>query len=217
MLSKTDPGVVGGTTFSTEVARQGASLAHFADGGDKVGGGIAASAMPWDYKSKLDTSASQLLDLGTRNHDADYQLLTGKDVTTGQPIPSDLSFGANGNQYHSTGNYDPKDFNNTVSGHIWADHGKAASGLYDWAGGETHDPGPQGDLARKTVDALPSVLTPTHTDPLTGRPALDTASDGKTVFQHMADNFNKNPELANSLSRVSAGNLDAFAYADGAH
>jgi hypothetical protein len=29
----------------------------------------------------------------------------------------------------------------------------------------------------------------------------------------MADNFNKNPELANSLARVSAGNLDAFAYA----
>ncbi len=211
LLSKTDNGVVGGTTFSTEVARQGASLAHFTDDGNKVNP-LGTSAMPWDYKSKLDTSASQLLDLGTRNHEADLQLLTGKDAT-GQPIPNDLSFGANGSDYKATGNYAPKDFTNNTFGHTWADHGKAASGLYDWASSETHNPGPQGDLARKTVDALPSVLTPSHTDTLTHRPALDTASDGKTVFQHMADNFNKNPELANSLSRVSAGNLDAFAYA----
>ena len=211
LLSKTDHGFVGGTTFSTEAARQAASLTHFADG-DNNANKITMNAMPWDTKSKLDTAASQLLDLGTRNHDADLQLLTGKDIAE-QPLPNDLSFGANGNDYKATGNYDPKDFTNTVFGHTWADHGKAASGLYDWASSETHDPGTQGDLARKTVDALPSVLTPTHDDPLTRHTALDTAADGKSVFQHMADNFNKNPELANSLSRVSAGNLDAFAYA----
>jgi hypothetical protein len=164
LLSKTDPGVVGGTTFSTEVARQGASLAHFIDGNDPMSK-MAMSAMPWNTKSTLDSAASQFLDLGTRNHDADYQLLTGKDPVTGQPIPNDLSFGADGNDYQPTGSYDPKAFAGTVFGHTWADHGKAASGLYEWASGDTHDPGSQGDLARRTVDALPSVLTPTHTDP----------------------------------------------------
>jgi hypothetical protein len=34
------------------------------------------------------------------------------------------------------------------------------------------------------------------------------------VFQHSADNFNKNPELANALARVSASDIDAFALVD---
>ncbi|QIS18206.1 hypothetical protein [Nocardia terpenica] len=213
LLSKTDPGVVGGKTFSMEVARQGASLAHYLNDADTVNHGNLPPGMPADAKPKLDTAASQLLGLGTRNHEADYQLLTGKDSQTGAPIPSDLSFGANGDQYHPTGNYDPSKFTSSVFEHQWGDKGKAASGLFEWTGSETHDPGAEGDLARKTMAALPSVLAPTHTDDLTHREALVTAPDGKTVFQHMADSFNKNPEFANSLARVSAGNLDAFAYA----
>ncbi len=54
---------------------------------------------------------------------------------------------------------------------------------------------------------LPQVFAPSHGD------SLDFGSDKQSVFQHTTDSFNKNPELANSLSRVMAGNLDSVAEA----
>lgn len=212
LLSKTDPGVVGGKTFSMESARQGESLAHTLNDLEKSHQ-ILPSGWTMEDKKNLDTAATQFLEVGARNHEADYQLLTGKDSQTGAPIPNDLSFGANSDQYHTSGNYDSTKFSREVFEHTWTDKGKAAGSLFDWTAGETHTPGAEGDLARKTVAALPQTFAPTHTDEDTHRPSLVTESDRKTVYQHTIESFNKNPEMANALSRVTAGNLDAFAFA----
>jgi uncharacterized protein YukE len=208
LLSKSDPTMTGGTTFSMETARQAASMAHYIDNVNTNDNGVMPPGFQTQDKDTITNAANQLLAVGTRNHDADYQLMTGLDAHTGQPISGDLSDGATGNQYTPHGNYDPQKFTSTVFDHQWGDQGKAASGLYDWAADHTHDQGPQGDLARKTIGALPHVFAPEH------QGSLDLASDGKTVFQHSADNFNKNPELANALARVSASDIDAFALVD---
>ena len=206
LLSKSDSNMTGGTTFSMETSRQAASMAHYIDNASTNG------AMPPGFqdqdKNTISNAANQLLAVGNRNHEADYQLMTGLDAHTGQKIPDDLSFGATGSQYTPHGDYDPQKFNSAVFGHQWSDQGKAAAGLYDWTSDHIHDQGDQGDLARKTVSALPHVFSPTDGTKLV------TADDGKTVFQHMTDGFNKNPELANALSRVSASDINAFTGVD---
>ncbi|MBY8855423.1 hypothetical protein K7711_02935 [Nocardia sp. CA2R105] len=203
LLSKSDSNMTGGTTFSMETSRQAASMAHYIDSANANG------AMPPGFqdqdKNTIQNAANQMLNVGLRNHDADYQLMTGLDAHTGQKIPADLSFGANGNQYTPTGNYDPHKFTQAVFGHDWGDQGKEASGLYGWTADHVHDQGSEGDLARKTIAALPETLAPKNGE------ALVTADDGKTIFQHTTDDFNKNPELANALARVSASDINAFA------
>lgn len=209
LLSHADPGMQGGRTFSTEIGRQAQSMAAYLD---SSGGQLPSSFTDADKKA-METAAQQFLGTATRNHEADYQLLTGLDPYTGQKIPDDLSFGARGSEYGTHGEYDPDKFADTVfRNHTWADKGSAAAGLYEWAGQHTHDPdaaveGTQGNLARKTVTELPHVLAPTKGD------SLEFGADRKSIFQHTADSFNKNPELANSLSRVMAGNLDSVAEA----
>ncbi|MBO0853183.1 MAG: hypothetical protein J2P18_05375 [Nocardia sp.] len=205
LLGKADPTMVGGTTFSTEVARQGASMASYVDNVDKNMGGNMPPGFQDGDKDTIKNSATELLGAGVKNHAADYQLMTGRDATTGDKLPADLSFGAQGDRYGAHGGYDPRKFNSIAFGHDWGDQGKTASGLYDWTADHVHDQGPEGDLARKTISALPDIVAPKDYG------SLATAEDGKTIFQHNADNFNKNPELANSLARVSASDINAFA------
>ncbi|MFF0489790.1 hypothetical protein ACFYTQ_12310 [Nocardia sp. NPDC004068] len=204
LLSKADPDMSGGRTFSTEIARQGASMAQYIEGADKTSNG----AMPPGFRDgdhdKIKDASAKLLSAGTRNHEASYQLLTGRDPYTGNAIPDDLSFGAQGNEYAATGDYDAKKFTNFVFGHDWGDQGKLPATLFDWTADHTHDQGAEGDLARKTIGALPDVFAPKNGD------RLLTTESGTTVFQQSADAFNKNPELANSLARVAASNIDAF-------
>ncbi|MFI7192761.1 hypothetical protein ACIBQ0_23760 [Nocardia nova] len=204
LLSKSDPNMLGGTTFSMEAARQGASLANYVDNVDKNMGGVMPPGFQDGDKDALRNAASQLLGTGVRNHVADYQLMTGLDATTGAKIPDDLSFGAQGDKYLAHGDYDPQKFNSVVFGHDWGDQGKVASNLYGWTADHAHEQGPEGDLARKTMSALPSVFAPHDGD------KLITDKDGKQLFQQTVENFNKNPELANALARVDASNIDAF-------
>ena len=208
LLSKSDPNMVGGTTFSMEAARQGASLANYVDNVDKNMGGVMPPGFQDSDKDALRKAASQFLGTGVRNHVADYQLMTGLDATTGAKIPDDLSFGAQGDKYLAHGDYDPQKFNSVVFGHDWGDQGKMASNLYGWTADHAHEQGPEGDLARKTMSALPSVFAPHDGD------KLITDKDGKQLFQQTVENFNKNPELANALARVDASNIDAFSHVD---
>ncbi|AYF77470.1 hypothetical protein D7D52_30765 [Nocardia yunnanensis] len=209
LLSHADQDVTGGRTFSTELARQGASMAAFIDGVDETGG-ILPPGFRGDEHDAIKNGAAQFLGVGLRNHEADYQLLTGLDVNTGTKLPADLSFGATGNDYATHRNYNPTKFIQTVINHDWGDgdRGKLASGLYDWTPEHIHDPGAEGELARKTIAALPDAFAPKH------GASLVVAEDGKTYFQHTVDAFNKNPELANALARVSASNIDAFSQVD---
>ncbi|KZM71646.1 hypothetical protein [Nocardia terpenica] len=205
LLGNADPNMTGGTTFSTELGRQAQSMAQYLDSS----GGRPIGFTDEETKS-LNDAATKFLNTATRNHEADYQLLTGHGLD-GQKIPADLSFGANGNQYRSPGDYDPQKFADTVfRNHTWPDQGKAASNLFEWAGQHTHDPGAQlpgteGNRAREVVAKLPQLLAPHHGD------SLDMGPGNKSLVQSTTDSFNKNPEFANSLSRVITGNLDSFA------
>ncbi|MGW4249317.1 TPR repeat region-containing protein, partial [Nocardia sp. NPDC004722] len=164
LVSKASPGTVGGKTFSMEVARQGASLARYLNESEKplYGGHLPPDFGP-DDKGKIEAAANRFLGVGERNHEADYQLLTGRDSNTGARIPNDLSFGSGGDEFHpAKGNYDPKEFARDVFGHTWDDRGRTASGLFDWAASNSHDEGSVGDLSRKMLTSLPEVFAPDH-------------------------------------------------------
>ncbi|WP_429413372.1 hypothetical protein [Nocardia sp. GAS34] len=206
LLGSADPEMTGGTTFSTEVGRQAQSIAQYVDSSDG-----RPMAFTDDETKSLDGAATKLLDTATKNHDASYQLLTGHGLD-GSSIPNDLSFGADKGQYLSKGDYDPQKFADTVfRNHTWTDQGKAASDLYNWTSDHAHDQSNEGVVARKTMDALPGLFAPHDGD------KLITDKDGKTLYEHTIENFNKNPELANALGRVNSSNIDAFAQVDNDH
>ncbi|MEC3920187.1 TPR repeat region-containing protein [Nocardia sp. CDC160] len=207
LLSKASPDAVGGKTFSMEVARQGASLARYLNESEKppFGGHLPPDFGP-DDRGKIETAANRLLGVGERNHEADYQLLTGRDSATGARIPNDLSFGAGGDDFHpARGNYDPKEFARDVFGHTWDDHGRTAAGLFDWTADHSHDQDAVGDLSRKMLTSLPGVFAPDH-----GKVDVQ----GTSFYNEISSDFAKNPELATGLSKVMGSNIDAFVNQD---
>ncbi|MFJ4652117.1 WXG100 family type VII secretion target [Nocardia sp. NPDC088792] len=213
LLSHADKGMQPGTTFGTELGRQGASLAAYIDGKDAnndVGKWINQNWKPitpdgfFSPSKALENAASQYVNIGASNHQSAYQLLTGLDVHTGTKLPSDLSFGALGSDYKPSGDYDPSKFAADTFQHTWDDKGKSAAGLVDWIGEHTHDQGPTGDLARNAYTKLPDVFAPHDS---TGK-LLSQGDD--TVFKLNTDAFIKNPELATGLAKVLAPNIDSF-------
>lgn len=214
LMSHGDQGMQPGTTFGTELGRQGASLAAYMDGKDPhINQWINQNWKPItpdgffnqpDHHS-LDSAAEKYLGLAGSNHESAYQLLTGKNSHTGQPLPADLSFGATSNDYKPNGNYDPSKFGAQVFQHTWDDKGKAASTLVDWVGEHTHDQNHLGDLSRQTFTKLPELLAPHDA---TGKLL---SQDGKSVFQLNTDSFIKNPELATGLAKTLSPNIDSFA------
>ncbi|KZM75516.1 hypothetical protein [Nocardia terpenica] len=203
LLGEANPGFTPGKAMGGQLAVTGASLAGYVDGKTqsvndlvdrfKYVGPTGLSQEFFDQdKPQIKDAARAFLDLGVRNHEVDYNLLTDPpaQVTTPGDIYSD-----------------PKTFRNEVFGHDWGDKGKVASGLYSWAGEHAHDQTPDGDLSRKTIAALPHVFAPADDK----HPEQLARSGDHTVFQNNADLFKKNPELATGLSKVLAPNLDALA------
>lgn len=205
-LSHAEPAMQGGRTFSTELGRQSQSLAGILDSHpDHMPPGFTEDG---DRKS-IDDAATKLLGIANRNHDADFQLMTGRDVITGDRLPGDMSFGARGDDYGPRSVYDQKQFADTMfRNHTWGDQGTAAGDLYKWTADHIQDPTHDGDIARKTIAALPDTLEPKDGE------RLVKAADGSTYFAHTTESFNKNPELANALARVVASDIDAFAGVD---
>lgn len=219
LLSHADKGMQPGTTFGTELGRQGASLAAYKDGKDTH---INEWANQWwrdqtpdgtlnsqgifnkPGAEALENAANQYMGLAASNHESAYQLLTGLDSHTGTKLPQDMSFGAVGNDYSHTGDYDPSKFGAEIFQHEWEDKGKTASGLFDWIGEHTHDQSQLGDLARGAYTELPNLLAP-HDN--TGK-LLEQG--GETVFKLNTDAFIQNPELSTGLAKVLAPNIDSY-------
>ncbi|MQY23833.1 TPR repeat region-containing protein [Nocardia macrotermitis] len=208
LLGEANPGFVPGTAMSGQMAATSASMASYLDGhnpavtsmvdGFKHEGAFDIGDKYFDIdKPGISDAAKSYLDLATRNHQTDYQLLSN---------PTE--------QVHTPGDIyaDPKTFRNEIFNHDWGDKGKLASQLYDWAGEHTHDQTPDGDLSRKTLAALPEVFSPTHTED--GKSGLTMGTGGHTTFENNAELFKKNPELATGLSKVLAPNLDMLSYGD---
>ncbi|MFD3507328.1 hypothetical protein [Nocardia sp. NPDC058666] len=222
LMSHADDGMPPGTTLGTELGRQGADLADYVDGKATVinqwsaqhwqdampDGTIGANGVFGEpSKESLESAAQKYLEVGTSNPEAAYQLLTGKNSHTGEPLPADLSFGANAD-HNPTGNYDPSKLVTTAIRHEWPDDGKAAAGMVDWIGEHTHDQSKLGDLSREAYAGLPNILSP-HDD----AGVLVTEGKGdekKSVFAINAESFLKNPELATGLSKTLAPNIDSI-------
>ncbi|MVU81597.1 hypothetical protein GPX89_30700 [Nocardia sp. ET3-3] len=213
IMSHGDKGMQPGTTFGTELGRQGASLAAFMDGKDEhMNQWINQYWKPITPEgffnqpdsNALETAANQYVGLAAANHQSAYQLLTGLDCHTGSKLPEDLSFGAVGDAFKHSGDYDPLKFTSETIQHEWDDKGKTAAGLVDWIGEHTHDQGQLGDLSRSAYTKLPDVLAPHDS---TGK--LLTQGDD-SVFKLNTDAFIKNPELATGLAKTLAPNIDSL-------
>ncbi|MFF0456122.1 hypothetical protein [Nocardia africana] len=204
LLGEANPGFTPGKGMAGQMATTAASMAGYLDGktprvGDMIDGfkhegpfGIGDKYFDED-RPKIEAAAKSYLDLATRNHEADFNLLTSPIDQVRTP----------GDMYA-----DPKAFRNEIFNHDWGDKGKLASQLYSWAGDHAHDQTPDGDLSRKTLAELPKVFAPTVHAP--DHPNQLATSGDHTEFQNNADLFKKNPELATGLARVLAPNLDAL-------
>ncbi|MQY17422.1 TPR repeat region-containing protein [Nocardia macrotermitis] len=214
LISHGDQSLQPGTTFGTELGRQGASLAAYMDGKDpQINQWINQNWKPitpdgfFDQPDHhtLDSAAEKYLGVAGTNHESAYQLLTGLNSHTGKPLPADLSFGAIGDDYKHDGNYDPSKFGSEVFQHTWDDKGKSAASLVDWIGEHTHDKDHLGDMSREAYAKLPDILAPHDKD------GNMLTQGGKSIFQLTADSFLANPELATGLSKTLAPNLDSMA------
>ncbi|RDI62854.1 TPR repeat region-containing protein [Nocardia pseudobrasiliensis] len=206
LLGEANPGYTPGKDFGIELGRQGESITHYLDQVDSNMHGSMPTGFQEGDRDAMERAATQYLDAAGRNHDASHALLTGEGVT------QDPTGGALGDHY-SPQKYDPKEFASTIFNHEWQDDGKAAAGLYSWAGDHTHDQGATGEKAREIAEVLPKYLAPTdHNGTLLGSDGKPiTSGKDASIFQNSAESFAKNPELATGLSKVLAPNLDSFA------
>ncbi len=207
LLGEANPGYTPGKDFGIELGRQGESITHYLDQVDSNMHGSMPTGFQEGDRDAMERAATQYLDAAARNHDASHALLTGEGVT------KDPTGGALDGHY-SPQKYDPKEFAGTIFNHEWQDDGKAAAGLYSWAGDHTHDQGPTGEKAREIAEVLPKYLAPTdHNGTLLGSDGKPiTSGEGPSVFQNSVESFAKNPELATGLSKVLSPNLDSFAH-----
>ncbi|MGK8508656.1 hypothetical protein ACRS5S_11515 [Nocardia asiatica] len=206
LLTQANPGYEPGQTLGIELGRQSASLAEYVEASEKDWHGYPPGFDKGDL-DKVEAASRQFLETSTRNNESSYALLTGKDPSTGQDIPGDLSFGATDNLYNPQ-NFDPQKFTSTVFSHEWDDDGKTAAGLYEWIADGTDEPGQEGLLAKRALAELPNVFAPEELDD-SGRPKLKAGEDG-TVFEDNAKAFVTNPKLADGLSHVLATNMETY-------
>ncbi|MEV6071038.1 hypothetical protein AB0L82_31210 [Nocardia sp. NPDC052001] len=207
LLGQANPGYTPGKEFGIELGRQGASIANYLNQVDRNMNGNLPSAFLDSDRALMDRAAQQYLTAADRNHESAYALLTGDGVTT------DLSHGALGDTFKPDA-YKPKEFADAVFRHDWPDQGKAAAGLFDWAGEHSHDQGMTGDHARQVLATLPNYFAPhDHNGTLLmddGRPITDDVKDGVTTFSEISKSFANNPELATGLAKALAPNVDLF-------
>ncbi|WP_378731491.1 hypothetical protein [Nocardia brasiliensis] len=206
LLTQANPGYEPGQTMGIELGRQSASLAEYVEYGKSDWDGYPLGFTTGDL-DKVEDASRQFLESSTRNTESSYALLTGKDPSTGQDIPGDLSFGA-GDERYNPEPFDRDKFAASIFQHEWTDDGKTAAGLYEWIADATDKPGQEGVLAKQALAELPDVFAPEEKDDL-GRSKLKEG-DGGTIFEDNAKAFVANPKLADGLSHVLANNMETF-------
>ncbi|WP_067839782.1 hypothetical protein [Nocardia lijiangensis] len=174
LLAQSNPGYPPGTKMGTELIEQSAYL--MSDAKDDLKG------VPYvgDVSSQFESTAARLVDIGGRNEESAYQILTG------EGMPED---------------YKPDKAVNALLGNDWSnvDNGRGAAQLLDWIGPDSHSPDEtQADRARAALKELPGLLAPQENGVLTGD------------YREYNENFGKNPELATALSKALQGNLGAI-------
>ncbi|WP_431969585.1 hypothetical protein [Nocardia sp. bgisy134] len=174
LLGQSNPGYQPGTKMGTEMIEQSAYL--MSDVKDDLKG------VPYvgDVSKQFESTAARLVDVGGRNEESAYQILTG------DGMPDD---------------YKPEKAVSALLGNDWSnvDQGHGASQLLDWIGTDSHSTDElQADRARAALEQLPGLLAPEENNVLT------------EDFREYNENFAKNPELATALSKALQGNLGAL-------
>ncbi|MEV6278577.1 hypothetical protein [Nocardia sp. NPDC051832] len=174
LLGEASPGYQPGTKMGTELIQQSSYL--MGDAKDDLKG----TNYIGDVKASMEPTAARLVDIGGRNEESAYQILTG------DGMPED---------------YDPQKVAGPLLSNDWSDidKGRSTSQLLDWIGPDSQSADEQqADRAQAALKALPNVLVP-----------LDD-SNLPSGFGDMNENFVKNPELASALSKALQPNLTAF-------
>ncbi|MCP2298339.1 hypothetical protein APR11_004784 [Nocardia amikacinitolerans] len=174
LLGQSNPGYQPGTKMGTEMIEQSAYL--MSDVKDDLKG------VPYvgDVSKQFESTAARLVDVGGRNEESAYQILTG------DGMPPD---------------YKPDKAVSALLGNDWSnvDQGHGASQLLDWIGPDSHSTDElQADRARAALAELPGLLAPEENGVLT------------EDFREYNENFAKNPELSTALSKALQGNLGAL-------
>lgn len=198
LLDQSSPGMQPGHQLGVELGRQSEGMLDFLNAAD----GKLPPGFDEGMSDEMRESAQQLLGVGTRNDDASYSLLTGKDM----PEPPDL-----GPDY-KPGKFDAADFRDTVFRAEWPDDGKAAAGLLDWIAEDSNKPGEEGDRARQTLTDLPDYFAPMSGPSdlsVSERSELKTEGD-QTSYEKNVRAFAENPALADSLANIMGNNIDGY-------
>jgi uncharacterized protein (DUF697 family) len=144
----------------------------------------------------LDDARSDVLDIATRNNDANYELLTG--------VLQNPDFGAETNEYVLRG----------IFGHDWKDHGLAAGRLIDWIPEEagSNDQAVQNRAAEAAFKVFTIMTDKTKPNPPFDVSAYDffTDSFGTIGSFQNAPLGQGNPEITLALGRTAAAYFDVL-------
>jgi uncharacterized protein YukE len=190
----------GGDVLSREITVSTADLAHTMDELDHA----IASASPGtsadysgygEHRGRFNDAAEIMLDASTRNHQANYEVLTGRDYETGKVITD-----RDGNPL-----IDSKQTVLDLYRYNWNDHGKSAAGLTDGIAEDAraaHDgePPKEDRHASEAAAALINLVTESP----------DDEGHGLNTYDDMEHELRDNPELARSMARVAGNYLHAF-------
>ncbi|QSB15597.1 hypothetical protein JQS43_04395 [Natronosporangium hydrolyticum] len=208
MFAHVPADVEGGTRFSELTTQRVAELAFAAqmyqDGG--FGRGIT-TASPLVNTEAVAAILEPLLEVSTRNEEANYRLLTGEGLG---PMERTALKHPDANYHH----YDDQAFLlNALYGFQWSDDGAAAAGLTNWISERAQAAALNGEydpMATEAAAALIDLVTMTaegegHQDD----PRIDTYDSlMRSLSQH-------NPEIARSFSRIAASYLGDFSEPSG--
>lgn len=200
------PDMHGGTRFSELVTQRVAEISNIVERHrttDLHSPGLQLLVEPDLAKwGSDDHHLRHLLDVSTRNHQANYNLLTG---ATNDPMAR-------------IGTYvdDPvytmdnrKFLISSLFGKEWSDDGKAAGGLVDWIGDDSLKSGEQGARAREAYTSLTNLLTDDT------KFQMADGQGGKVdtnFFKMMADDMVENGAISTALARATQPNIGLFAH-----
>lgn len=198
LLDQSSPGMQPGHQLGVELGRQSEGILDFLNTAD----GKLPPGFDEETPDQMRESAQQLLGVGTRNDDASYSLLTGKDMPERPDLGPD----------YKPGKFDADDFRNAIFREEWPDDGKSAAGLMDWIAEDSNKPGEEGDRARQTLTDLPDYFAPMSGPSdlsVSERSELKTEGD-QTSYEKNVRAFAENPALADSLANIMGNNIDGY-------
>lgn len=190
MLTASDPGLVGGKEFSTDLTNRVSEIAGVESRIQANDPSTMGDTPLLRDKPYMDDMMGDLLGVSTRNHEANADVLADRTAVS--------------NLFR----YD------------WTDSGQSASGLINWIGADAAAPGgPEHTLGQQAYSTLSNTMTEGH-DPLVPLaanqtsqlpPGLQSLAASKDMSASMSIAMATNPELSTSLAQATTNNLDLIA------